>query len=123
MSFHQQFLGGKKLRFLLDGVYFAGAVAEEEEEAVSESQYKGDGYGVEVLVGDKDVADIDDEVQEGITGRDKEVWYVEVVDHGFVGMLAVGGKNIASGKEPLGDGEKAIGQEYDNKADTADVQA
>ena len=106
----------------MDGVYFAGTVAEEEEQTVSENQDQGDRYGVEVLVGDKDVADIDDELQKGITGRDKEVWHVEVVDHGFVGMLAVGGKNIASGKEPLGDGEKTIGQEDDDKADTADVQ-
>ena len=105
----QLFYVGNKQDYLLDGVYFAGAVAEEEEQAVSENQDQGDRYGVEVLVGDKDVADIDDELQEGITGRDKEVWHVEVVDHGLVGMLAVGGKDVASGKETFGDSEKSIG--------------
>lgn len=118
----QLFYVGNKQDYLLNGVNLATAVAEEEEKTVSEDENQGDSYGVEVLVGDKDVADIDDELQKGITGRDKEVWHVEVVDHGLVGMLAVGGKNIASGKEPLGDSEKTIGQEDDDEADTADVQ-
>ena len=118
----QLYYVGNKQDYLLNGVNLTTAVAEEEEKTVSEDENQGDGYGVEVLVGDKDVANVDDELQKGITSRDIEVGHVKVVDHGFVGMLAVGGKNIASGKEPLGDSEKTIGQEDDDKADTADVQ-
>ena len=95
--------------YLLNGVNLTTAVAKEEEQTVCEDENQGDGYGVEVLVGDKDVANVDDELQKGITGRDIEVGHVKVVDHGFVGMLAVGGKDVASGKETFGDSEKSIG--------------
>ena len=105
----QLFYVGNKQDYLLDGVNLATAVAKEEEKTVSEDENQGDGYGVEVLVGDKDVANVDDELQKGITGRDIEVGHVKVVDHGFVGMLAVGGKDIASGKETFGEGEESIG--------------
>lgn len=105
----QLFYVGNKQDYLLNGVNLATAVAEEEEKTVSEDENQGDGYGVEVLVGDKDVAYVDGELQKGITGRDIEVWHVKVVDHGFVGMLAVGGKDIAPGKETLGNSEESIG--------------
>ena len=105
----QLFYVGNKQDYLLNGVNLATAVAEEEEKTVSEDENQGDSYGVEVLVGDKDVAYVDDELQKGITGRDIEVGHVKVVDHGFVGMLAVGGKDVASGKETFGDSEESIG--------------
>ena len=105
----QLFYVGNKQDYLLNGVNLTTAVAEEEEKTVSEDENQGDGYGVEVLVGDKDVAYVDDELQKGITCRDIEVGYVKVVDHGFVGMLAVGGKDVASGKETFGNSEKSIG--------------
>ena len=59
----QLFYVGNKQDYLLNGVNLATAVAKEEEKTVSEDENQGDGYGVEVLVGDKDVAYIDDELQ------------------------------------------------------------
>ena len=47
--------------------------------------------------------------------------HLEVIDHGLVGMLTVGGKDIASGEEALGDGEATVGKEDDDKAEAADI--
>ena len=57
------FYVGNKQDYLLNGVNLATAVAKEEEQTVSEDENQGDSYGVEVLVGDKDVAYVDDELQ------------------------------------------------------------
>ena len=49
--------------------------------------------------------------------------HFEVVDHSFVGVLAMGGKDVAAGEEALGDGEATVGEEDDDEAETADILA
>ena len=81
---------------LYNGMHLATTVAEEEEQAVGDDEQEGDDKGVEVFVGSHEVADIYDELQQGIAARDIQVRYLEVVDHGLVGVLAVCSKDIAT---------------------------
>ena len=104
-------------------MYLAAPVAEEEEEAVGKDQHEGHDDGVEVLVGDSDITNIYQKLQESITCRDIEVRHLEVVDHSLVGMLSMSSEDVTAGEETLGDGEAAVGEEYDDEAEGTDIDA
>lgn len=108
---------------LLNGVYFATTVAEEEEQAIGQDKKQSDNNGVEILVGNKNVADVDDKLRGSITCRNIEVRHLQVVDHGLVCMLTVSGKDITTCKETLGNGEETVCQEDYNKTDATDILA
>ena len=48
-------------------MHLTATVAEEEEQTVGEDEQEGDNEGVKVLVGNHDVADVDDKLQHSIT--------------------------------------------------------
>lgn len=98
-------------------------IEEEKEKSVAHSQHKDTQQGIHIPIGNKKIANIDEQLQHRVKYRHTKVRHVQFVGNSLVEMLAMRLKNILTCQKTFGDGEQSVSKKHDNECQNAHCRA